>query len=51
MKYLTITETGFELRSDISIELPINSIELTDSEYQGLLNETLQLINGVIVPI
>jgi hypothetical protein len=51
MKYLTIIETGFELRSDTSIELPINSVELTDAEYQGLLNETLQFINGTIVTV
>jgi hypothetical protein len=50
MKYLTIIDTGFELRSDTTLELPLNSVELTDAEYKGLLNETLQFINGEIVP-
>jgi hypothetical protein len=49
MKYLTITSIGFELRSDTNIELPLNSIELSNQEYQGLLEGTLQFINGIIV--
>jgi hypothetical protein len=51
MKYLTITPTGFELRSDTSQELPTNSVELSEDEYIGLLNGTLQYVNEKIIPV
>lgn len=51
MKYITIIPTGFELRSDTSQQLPLNSIELTNTEYDGLINGTLQYIGGQIISI
>jgi len=51
MKYLTIIPTGFELRSDTSQQLPPNSVELSEAEWAGLLDGTLQYVNGQIVPV
>lgn len=48
MKYIKPTQTGFELRED-NYPLQDGCIELTNEQWEGLINETLIFINGEIV--
>lgn len=49
MKYILQDSPGsWSIRQDSSITVPTGGIEVTDSQYDGLLNGSLTVTNGVV---
>lgn len=51
MKYITVMDGGgFELRQDACEVIPIEAIQITDEQYDGLLTGALIFVNGEVMP-